>query len=282
MIFKKGSAVSAPCKMADLSRRFLSSLLLISSVVLIIFVMPGWAFLIAALVAAGLALYEFFKMVEKKGIEIYKYVGIAIGSIIIFTTYIKFETTRGWELFFMAATCLSIFVMQITRRDSSQAIASISTTLFGILYVAWMFSFLVKLKLLPDGEKLVAYLLLVTKCGDMGAYFLGTALGKHPLIKRISPKKTIEGFIGGIIFSLIFSLLSHFYLPQMPVKHLIVLGVLLGALAQVGDLCESLIKRDSQVKDSGTLAPGLGGMLDLIDSILFTAPIFYFYLKFLV
>lgn len=244
--------------------------------------MPDWVFLITALSVGGLALYEFFNMVEKKGIQIYKYAGITIGLIIIFTTYIKFEASRGWELFFMVATCLSIFVMQFTRRDSSQAIVSISTTLFGILYVTWLFSFLVKLKLQPDGGKLVAYLLLVTKTGDMGAYFLGSALGKHTLIKRISPKKTVEGFIGGIIFSLIFSTLSHFYLPHMAYLHLIILGIILGTLAQIGDLCESLIKRDSQLKDSGVLAPGLGGMLDLIDSILFTAPIFYFYLKFLV
>lgn len=266
--------------MAELSKRLFTPLILIGLLVLIIFVLPGWVFLITTLAVSGLALYEFFNMVEKKGIQIYKYFGIAVGLIIIFTTYIRFESTKGWELFFMAATCLSIFILQFTRRDSAQAIVSISTTLFGILYVTWLFSFVVKLNLLPDGPKLVAYLLLVTKTGDMGAYFLGSLSGKHILIQRISPKKTIEGLIGGVIFSLIFSLLSHAYLPQISYGHLFILGILLGILAQLGDLCESLIKRDSQVKDSGFLAPGLGGMLDLIDSILFTAPIFYFYLNF--
>lgn len=244
--------------------------------------LPGWVFLGASLLVGAMALYEFFNMVEKKGILIYKYFGILVGAVIIFTTFIKFETTRGWELFFMVATCLSIFVLQFTRTDSSQAIVGVSTTLFGILYVSWLFSFLTKLYLLPEGGKLVAYLLMVTKTGDMGAYFLGSAAGKHILIKRISPKKTVEGLIGGIIFSLIFSLLSHFYLPQMSYLHLAILGILLGGLGQLGDLSESLIKRDSQLKDSGSLIPGLGGTLDLIDSILFTAPIFYFYLKFLV
>ena len=107
---------------------------------------------------------------------------------------------------------------------------------------------------------------------------LSVRMGKRLLITRISPKKTLEGALGGLLFSLIAAIISKLYLPAMPFTHLLIMGVLIGFLAQLGDLCESLIKRDCGVKDSGTYLPGLGGVLDIIDSIIFTSPIFYYYI----
>ena len=125
---------------------------------------------------------------------------------------------------------------------------------------------------------LVAFLVLVTKMGDVGAYFVGNIMGRHNLIPRISPHKTIEGTMGGLVFSVLSAVASKSYLPNFSYAHLVVLGILLGILAQVGDLAESLLKRDCAVKDAGGILPGLGGMLDIIDSLLFTTPIFYFYI----
>jgi len=267
-----------------LLQRLVTSVLFILLVVLTLFVFPNWVFALVTTSIIAIALYEFYSLIEKKGILIYKYFGIAAGIMIPLTIYNQFELTKGWELAFIVGACLSLFLLQFARRDSSQAIVGVSTTLFGILYVSWFLSFLIKLKLIqdggfPSGAKIVALLLLVTKAGDIGAYFIGKAFGKHHLIPRISPKKTVEGAIGGFIFSIAAALLSHLFMPQIELKHFIILGFLLGLLAQFGDLTESLIKRDCQVKDAGSLLPGLGGMLDVVDSILFTAPILYFYIK---
>jgi len=118
--------------------------------------------------------------------------------------------------------------------------------------------------------------------GDVGAYFVGRSIGKHNLIPRISPNKTVEGTMGGLIASIATALISRLYLPNYSFWHLLTLGLLLGILAQVGDLAESLIKRDCNTKDAGNNILGFGGMLDVIDSLLFTTPIFYFYVKALI
>ena len=127
---------------------------------------------------------------------------------------------------------------------------------------------------------MVAYLLVVTKAEDVGAYLVGSVIGRHPLIAHISPKKSVEGAIGGILFSIAASLLFTPYLPiQFSLLHMAFLGLSIGLLGQVGDLSESLMKRFCNAKDSGGLLPGMGGILDAVDSVLFTAPIFYFHLK---
>lgn len=271
----------------NLAMRLISSVLLILFVFFTVMVWPNWFFCLVLTVMIAAALNEFYTLVEKKGIHIFKISGISIGILVPTSIFFAFEPTKGWELLFIIAVLLTIFILQFTRSESNQAIVGVSTTIFGILYISWTFSFMMKLKLisqdsLPAGNLLVAFLLLVTKVGDIGAYFIGTYFGKHSLIPRISPKKSVEGAVGGFIFSVAAALISKAYLPLVPVYHLFVLGCLLGILAQIGDLSESLIKRDSQVKDSADLIPGLGGALDLIDSILFTAPTLYFYaLKFL-
>lgn len=271
----------------NLIPRLISSVLLILFVFFTVMVWPNWFFCLVLTVMIAAALNEFYTLVEKKGIHIFKISGISIGILVPTSIFFAFEPTKGWELLFIIAVLLTIFILQFTRSESNQAIVGVSTTIFGILYISWTFSFMMKLKLisqdsLPAGNLLVAFLLLVTKVGDIGAYFIGTYFGKHSLIPRISPKKSVEGAIGGFIFSVAAALISKAYLPSVPVHHLFVLGCLLGILAQIGDLSESLIKRDSQVKDSADLIPGLGGVLDLVDSILFTAPTLYFYaLKFL-
>lgn len=271
----------------NLAMRLISSVLLILFVFFTVMVWPNWFFCTVLTVMIALALNEFYTLVEKKGIAIFKISGISIGILVPTSIFFAFEPTKGWELLFIIAVLLTIFILQFTRSESNQAIVGVSTTTFGILYISWTFSFLMKLKLiqqdsLPAGGLLVAFLLLVTKVGDIGAYFIGTYFGKHSLIPRISPKKSVEGAIGGFIFSVAAALISKSFLPSVSLYHLLILGCLLGILAQIGDLSASLIKRDSQVKDSADLIPGLGGVLDLVDSILFTAPTLYFYaLKFL-
>lgn len=263
------------------TKRFITSLLIIILVALITFYFPNWIFSLLASFLIGVALLEFFEMAEKKNIFVYKYFGIIIGMCVPVIIYFQMGNEGYFTLepFFIVIACLFAFVLQFTKRDISQAFADIAVMLFGLLYIAWFFSFFIKLKFLPNGTFLVAFLVLVTKMGDIGAYLIGSAIGRHNLIPRISPSKTVEGTIGGLVFSMASAVASKSYLPMFSYAHLITLGVLLGILAQVGDLAESLLKRDCGVKDSGKNLSGFGGVLDLIDSLLFTAPIFYFYIK---
>ncbi|MBI4398922.1 MAG: phosphatidate cytidylyltransferase, partial [Candidatus Omnitrophica bacterium] len=152
-----------------------------------------------------------------------------------------------------------------------------AVTVFGIFYISFLFSFFTKIKHLDQGTAWVAYVILVTKLGDTAAYFYGKKFGKHSLVAHISPHKTVEGAVANFLACIVVSLLSFMFLPDIGWGHLLLLGVVLGILSQFGDLAESLIKRDAGIKDSGKI-PGLGGVLDLIDSILFTAPFTYYYL----
>lgn len=264
----------------SLTKRTVTSVLIVTLIAIVTFYFPNWVFALVASCIIGLALMEFFTLTEKKNIFVYKYIAIAIGMIVPIIIYFQMGSEGYFTLepFFIVISCLFLFVLQFIRRDSSQALASIAVTLFGLLYIAWFLSFFIKLKFLPQGALLVAFLILVTKMGDVGAYLIGGYFGRHNLIPRISPHKTIEGTVGGLMFSLVSAICSKAYLPAFSYSHLLALGLLLGILGQVGDLAESLLKRDCAVKDSGANLSGFGGVLDLIDSLLFTVPIFYFYI----
>ena len=257
-----------------LTKRIISSTLLIGLIAATIFV--DWALGVLTAFFIVMGLHEFFSMLEKKGISIYKYVGIGMGAIITLSINFRFEPTKSWELLFIILVLFILIMMQFTRRQNSGATVGISTTIFGILYISWFLSFLIKLRYLPGGLGLFFAVLLIAKLGDVGAYLVGTRYGKTHLMPRISPKKSLEGGIGGLIFSVLAALACRPLLP-LGFLHLAVIGLTLGILAQLGDLSESLIKRDCQVKDSGSIFPGMGGALDLVDSLIFTAPAFYFY-----
>jgi phosphatidate cytidylyltransferase len=178
-------------------------------------------------------------------------------------------------------------------RDISP-LETMAFTLFGLFYVIWMFTFVTKIVyVLPrdaaghvTGHLYVLFLILVTKFSDMGAYITGSLIGKHLLVPHISPKKTWEGFFGALAFSTGGACAMVALLPkQLSYLHqrdAVILGLVLGFAAIIGDLGESIIKRSCDVKDSGSLLPGIGGALDLIDSILFTAPLLFFYLRFII
>jgi phosphatidate cytidylyltransferase len=237
------------------------------------------ALIITTMIVLGL--YEFFTMLENKGIRIYKYFGIAMGSIIPLSIMLRFEMTKGWEFSFLVVGLLFLIMMQFKRRQNSGAIVDISTTIFGIIYISWFLSFLIKIRYLDNGFGLLALILIITKLGDIGAYLIGGRFGKTPLMPRISPKKSVEGAIGGLLFSVLGALACK-ELVAFSFMHLLAVGLSLGILAQLGDLSESMMKRDCQVKDSSNIIPGIGGILDLTDSLLFTAPVFYFYIIYVV
>ncbi len=262
-----------------LSKRIFSATLIILCCILGAFYVPVFNLII--LVFTFLGLYEFFTMLEKKGISIYKYFGIGMGLIIPASIMFKFELTKKWELLFIVLALLFLIMMQLKRRESQGAVVGISTTLFGILYIAWFFSYVVRISLMPNGINYVITVVMITKMTDIGAYLIGSRFGKRPLFPRISPKKSVEGAIGGLLFGVLTGMACRNFVPEQifSLGHLALLGLVLGIIGQLGDLSESLMKRDCGIKDSANIIPGFGGILDVIDSLLFTFPVFYFYLN---
>lgn len=263
-------------------RRTIVSIILVVVVSLVVYKLPAWAFSLVIAGFVGKGLFEFFKMVEHRGIFVYKYFGTVIGSLIPLVIFLGsgLPECKSLEPLLIVVASLLAFVLQFTRKDNGKDhLVSMAVTLFALFWIGWFFSFFVKIRLLDNGANLVAYVIIATKSTDIGAYLVGRKLGRTELIPRISPKKTVEGTMGGFLISILLSITLGRYLTGFSIGHLCVLGFLLAAIGQVGDLAESLIKRDCSVKDAGKSLDGIGGFLDLMDSMLFTAPVFWFYVK---
>ena len=287
-------------RMASLIKRLLGSACLISFVLATLFYFPLWVYPLVIAAFVGVGLYEFFTMVRHRGILVHRPLSIALGMIFVGLVAWRSMVEPGlvsilvigqgataiswmWDVFW-PATIVLIFIRQFTRENTFEALGGLATTLFGLAYVAALFSYFLYIRSIKssDGAWLVTYLILVTKMGDAGAYAVGNWFGRHTLVERISPKKTVEGLAGSLIDSIVTAVLAGSMLQnqtifgQAPSAWMCgLLGLTLGGVGQLGDLAESLLKRDCQVKDAGTLIPGLGGVLDVIDSLLFTAPLFY-------
>ena len=251
-------------------KRLLSSAILISISLYTIFWSPAWFFFLVVEGFVLLGLNEFLSLAEKKGIVINRALGLFFGALFPLSYYFPSES-----IIFVIG-CLTIFIFNFHRRLREQALVSTAVTTFGLVYVAWFFSFLMKLRYLTNGSKWVFYTILIVKAGDAAAYFFGKAFGRTKLVEHISPQKSIEGTAAGYVTTVILSVFSKSYLSHVDPTHLWVMGLAIGVLAGFGDLAESLIKRDVGVKDSGTL-PGLGGILDVLDSLLLTIPFVYYY-----
>ncbi|MBU1083828.1 MAG: phosphatidate cytidylyltransferase, partial [Candidatus Omnitrophica bacterium] len=246
------------------------------------YIFPRWMFCLVIALFVAIGQFEFFKLVENRGIFVYKYFGTVVGALIPIVIFMggMFPELKNLEPILIVVASLLAFTLQFTRKDNAgDHLVSMALTLFSLFYIAWFFSFFVKLRALENGANLVAFLIIVTKSTDMGAYVVGSLFGRTELLPRISPKKTKEGTLGGIVVSLFVALFAGKMLTEFSTMHLLMIGLIMSTLGQVGDLAESLIKRDCKVKDSGAYLAGIGGVLDLIDSLLFTAPVFYFYVK---
>ncbi len=284
--------------MANLVQRLSSSFILITAVLITLFWLPLWTFAAVVTLLIGVALHEFFTIVRHRGILVHRPLGVILG--VIFSGLVAWRSiiqptqvmapligegatllNWAWDIFW-PVTIVIIFLRQFTRQNTFEAMSGLATTLFGLAYIAGLFTYLYYIRVFKaqEGVWLVVFLILVTKMGDAGALVTGKLLGRHTLMQRISPQKTVEGFVGGVIVSAATAALANSMVVRLhnSLWGGFALGLVLGVVAQIGDLAESLIKRDCQVKDSGTLFPGLGGVLDVLDSLLFTAPLFYGFL----
>jgi len=295
-------ATPPPVSKAKVFARRLSSTALLWGVVLgalfsgIRFV-EDYVVLLLMTVLAGLGLGEFYSLVEKEGMVCFKRWGVLGGVLLMAGTFFHLTGRLGisgtparvndFEVGFLILFVLGLCLLQFLSKSNTKGILAISTTLFGLMYVPWLLNFVQKIHFFPgidgNGKIYVLYFILVTKFSDSGAYAVGSLIGRHKMIPRISPGKTWEGFGGAIVVStgasVLFAHLAGPRLAGMTPGHAIVLGILLSVSAVVGDLIESIFKREAGVKDSGKFFPGIGGVLDLLDSLLFNAPLMYLYLR---
>jgi len=290
-------AVPAVSKKTVFFRRLLSSVILWGVVLASLFsgnpFFSKYVFLLIMVVLAALGLIEFYGLVEKRGLVCFKKWGLFSGILLMVATFFHLaDWNKGspgrvndFESGVLILFVLGLCIRQFVSKAVTSGMLAISTTLFGLMYVPWLLNFIQKINFFPgvQGNYYVLYFILVTKFSDLGAYVTGSLIGKHKMIPRISPGKTWEGFGGAIVISTLVSMVfAHLAGPKlagMTMVHAAILGVLLSTSAVVGDLIESIFKREAGVKDSGTFFPGIGGILDLLDSLLFNAPIMYIYLR---
>lgn len=289
----------APSKSTVFLRRLGSSVLLWSVVVAALFapnrIVAGVCFVGVLMLLAGAGLAEFYGLVRQRDLVCFAGWGLFGGLLLIGSTFVYFSglisplklpsKANDFETGFLVIFVLGLCLRQFFSRANQAGLLAISTTLFGLMYVPWLLNFVQKINFFPgvEGRLYLVYFLVVTKFSDMGAYAVGSLCGRHKMIPRISPGKTWEGFAGALAFStgasVAFALLAGTHLAGMNGWHAVALGLVLSVGAVIGDLIESLFKREAGVKDSGRLFPGIGGILDLIDSILFNAPLMYLYLR---
>ena len=205
--------------------------------------------------------------------------GSALGALVVLNAYHPLFPAAGALL--LAACLIAIMVARLfSARPVEGAIEDVSATFMGIVYVALLFSFQVSIRTGTDGRQWLVFLYFIIWASDIGAYSIGIPFGKHRLYEKISPKKSIEGLIGALIASAGMALLCQWwFMPPIGTGAVVGIALALAAAGTIGDLVESLFKRAAGVKDSGTIIPGHGGILDRMDSMLFAAPVLYYYLR---
>ena len=290
---------ATPSKLKVFARRLVSFVVLWTVVLTALFssnrLVSDYVFLGIMVLLAVTGLAEFYGLAAKRDLVCFERWGILGGMLLMVGTFLNLTGQIGtsgsparvndFETSFLILFVLGLCLRQFFSRSATTGMVAISTTLFGLMYVPWLLNFIQKINFFPrvEGHYYLLYFVLITKFSDTGAYVVGSLIGRHKMIPRISPGKTWEGVAGAIVITTLASLLFvHFlgrHMAGMNWTHAVILGVLLGVCAVVGDLIESIFKREAGAKDSGRFFPGIGGILDLVDSLLFNAPIMYLYLR---
>lgn len=288
----------APSKKIVFIRRTASTLLLWAIVSGIFISMKAPAYLGMLIALTLLATVEYFRMLRDAGVHCHPRLGLVISAAYCGAVYYCFHTGSKdipavVDLAALSLSAMAAFTFQLRYPvRGNEALLSVAANVLGFVYIAFLFNFATRLAFMVPGTGevpgafLILWLCAVTKFTDMGAYITGSLIGKHKMIPHISPGKTWEGFVGALFFSQIAGCGLYALMPERLAvlhgwPHVIALGFILAILAVIGDLAESVVKRALGAKDSGKMLPGIGGALDLIDSLCFTAPALYFYLKWL-
>jgi phosphatidate cytidylyltransferase len=241
-------------------------------------------FVALALSAMVLGLYEFWLLAKRRGLKPDVVIGFA-GAAALFTIfYFDRPLDPSLPLLLLVLPGLTIAVLaaaMLRGAPFENMIASTGATLMGVMYVALLGGHLVALRMGFEQQRaahLLSFFFLVIMGSDTGAYYTGRAFGRHKLAPKISPGKTWEGAIGGMLASLLMAAAAHYwFFPELPLKLALPLAALMNILGVLGDLTESALKRGAGAKDAAQILPGHGGLLDRLDSLLFNAPVIYYF-----
>ena len=248
----------------------------------------GVAFLGLIALEVTLGLIEFYRMMRGKGLQPYPLLGHLCALGLLWKVYRPHQSQTD---FLVTAALLLTLGLGLRRPDLKGRVEGMAVTLFGVLYVGWLSAHLVRLRELPwragtayaDGAAYALLAFFLTWSCDTGAYAVGRSLGRNRPWTRISPRKSVEGAFGGLLAAIAAAFVARaWFAPFLSAGDAAVLGALVGVFAQVGDLVESMLKRDARHDDSSDLIPGHGGILDRFDSLYFAAPLVFYYLKIVV
>lgn len=246
--------------------------------VLFVYFAPTVLFKAVVVVLVALALNEFMRIALPIHESSSPILGITLGTVLS-AVILYAPGGSDWWIAGLTLVVMVTFVYYLfSPHESNLVLSQIAITVLGCIYIASLFSYVGLMRTLEHGPFWVFLVAGATFMSDTGAYFVGHAIGKHKLAPKVSPGKTIEGFVGGIVGSIIATFIcKFFFFSVFPIKECFLIGTLIGTVGPLGDLSESLIKRSVNIKDSGTLIPGHGGLLDRVDALLFTAPLVYYY-----
>ena len=257
--------------------RFLTSIVAIPIVAGIVYYGSPELFLFFVTAVILMGVYEYFAIIDRIGVGGLRIPGIALSLMLLLSFHFNRNFMLEWGL---VASVILFAAWFLQENNIKIALDQISFTLFGILYVAGLGGYYLLIRNLEDGSTLVFCLLLIVWLGDIAAYCWGKYFGKKPLAPIVSPNKTMEGAVAGLAGSLVAGfIVGYWFLGHIAMIHCLLVALLCGTIGQFGDLTESLLKRYANIKDSGNILPGHGGVLDRIDSLLFAGPAFYCYLK---
>ncbi|MEE8292111.1 MAG: phosphatidate cytidylyltransferase [Candidatus Tectomicrobia bacterium] len=262
------------------SRRILSAVVVLPPLVLFLAYASLELFLLLVCSMMGMGLYEYFRLMPFKQSPVCVGMSYAIAFSLALSAYL------GGMLWMPLTLSLSIMALTmsviVTAGPSSPPFPMLLHSLFGIILIGWGLSHLILLRSFAGGKWYILLLCVVIWVGDASAMYIGQSLGRHHMAPTISPGKTWEGAVGGVLSCLLAAALgSHILVPDLSLRQSLVFGLLISLAAQLSDLGESMLKRYAGVKDSGALIPGHGGVLDRIDSLFFAAPLAFYMLNFL-
>ncbi|MEO8648085.1 MAG: phosphatidate cytidylyltransferase [Acidobacteriota bacterium] len=264
--------------------------ILIASIILPSYFQPAvWIFVTIAVLALAAGLFEFYSLSKKLELKADAAVGY-VGAAAITVAFIFDAPSRDPDLLLLTlgAFTIAVLITQTFRfqKDFTKMLAGAGVTILGVVYLAFLGGFLIATRVGFESHQylsthLLGYFFLVLMGSDTGAYFAGRAYGKHKLAPQISPGKTVEGLIGGMLAAAAFAALATFwFFPELPYRFSIPLAIVMAVVGVLGDLAESAIKRGSKTKDAARILPGHGGLLDRLDSLLLNAPILYYFARF--
>ncbi len=261
-------------------RKVWMALIMVPPVLLLIILGPPSILHLMVLVATFFGLREYYNLILPHSGWVERIVGIGLGLILsILSSFRAIEAIS--LLFVIVLLALSVLFMAISE-DLSSGISKMGMTLFGILFIGFLLAYVSLIRNMPNGRLWVLFLIATVWAGDISALLIGSFLGRHKLYPKISPNKTFEGLGGAIVGTVIIALaFAMVLLPRLEIGICIFLAIGIAILGQLGDFTESMLKRGAHVKDSGTLIPGHGGMLDRLDSFLFSAPFLHYSLLYL-